>query len=178
MDEYNINNIQKINSINFINISEDKMPSRSQKPFYKLKHMEYLNPINNLENSYTLQKGKYSQRNLSKKTPLNKKYIIGTDNIQNSPYSKPDIVFNDLNDNNLPVSSVSLYKPQKNLSVQQKYQTNRLNYSHQKINPPLDNIYNNNFNISNNYLNNFNNNTFSNNSSSDYPKNEELNQFI
>ena len=176
MDEYNINNIQKINSINFINISEDKMPSRSQKPFYKLKHMEYLNPINNLENSYTLQKGKYSQRNLSKKTPLNKKYIIGTDNIQNSPYSKPDIVFNDLNDNNLPVSSVSLYKPQKNLSVQQKYQTNRLNYSHQKINPSLDNIYNNNFNISNNYLNNFNNNTFSNNSSSDYPKNEELNQ--
>ena len=33
MDEYNINNIQKINSINFINISDDKIPSRAQKPF-------------------------------------------------------------------------------------------------------------------------------------------------
>ena len=75
MDEYNINNIQKINSINFINISDDKMPSRAQKPFYKLKQIEYLNPIKHLENSYTIQKGEYSQRNLSKITPLNKKYI-------------------------------------------------------------------------------------------------------
>ena len=167
MDEYNINNIQKINSINFINISDDKMPSRAQKPFYKLKQIEYLNPIKHLENSYTIQKGEYSQRNLSKITPLNKKYITGTDNIQNSPYSKPDIVYNDFDGNNLPVSSVSLYKPHKNLSVQKKYKTYS---SHQKINPHLNNNYNNNFNISNNYLNNFN--TFSN----DYLKNEDINQ--
>jgi len=177
MDEYNINNIQRINSINFINISDDKVPSRSQKPFYKLKQIEYLNPIKNFENSYAHQKGKYSQRYLSKSNQLNKKYIIGMDNIQNSHYSKPDIVLNDLNDNNLPVSSVSLYNPQKNLNIKIKYQTNKLNYSNQKINPPLNSDYNNNnFIMNNNYLNNFSNNTLNNNNSNDYPKNEELNQ--
>jgi len=43
MEEYNINNIQKINSINFINIGNNKIPIRAKTPFYNnLEKLDYL----------------------------------------------------------------------------------------------------------------------------------------
>ena len=42
MEEYNINNIQKINSINFINLGNNKIPIRSKSPLYNnLEQIDY-----------------------------------------------------------------------------------------------------------------------------------------
>ena len=56
MDEYNINNIKKINSINFININNnDKLSSITQEPLYN--QIQYLNSLNRI-NDYKLKKNK------------------------------------------------------------------------------------------------------------------------
>ena len=49
MDEYNINNIEKINAINFININNnDKLSSHTQEPLYN--NIQYLKSFNRINN--------------------------------------------------------------------------------------------------------------------------------
>ncbi len=171
MDEYNINNIQKINAINFINISDDKISSSSKKPFYKMKKIEYLNSLNNnIDNPYSNKKG-YSQRNFAKIPSPKKTYNNTMESVDNSYNQKPDIIFDDFYDNQLPMSSVPLYQPHNN-SVQLTNAKNRTNYSQRKSKPNNEN-----YNIKSNYLfylNNNNNYTSYNNSNNEYPKKEGM----
>ena len=111
MDEYNINNFQKINAINFININEDKS-TRPTNPFYKKNQIQYLNPMNKLEHSQKIEKGKYSQRNFSKITPKKSQNISEAKQNSNKYYqSDVEHISSNANNSPFPLASVSLYQP-------------------------------------------------------------------
>ena len=75
MDEYNINNIEKINSINFININNnDKLSSYTQDPIYN--KIQYLKPFNRI-NTYKLKKNK----SLYKKSNIDNDDFLLQDNL-------------------------------------------------------------------------------------------------
>ena len=110
MDEYNINNYQKINAINFININEDKS-FRPNKVLYKKNIIENLDTANRLEHSAILNKGKFSQRNISKITP-NKQQ--NTSELRENPnnYYQSDLEYinSRVNHPSFPISSDLDYK--------------------------------------------------------------------
>jgi hypothetical protein len=172
MDEYNLNNSQKINSINFINITDEKKPSSNKNPFNKLKQNEYFNLLNNnnLENSYLFRKSKHSQRNFHSFLTSNKKYINTIDNVNNTYYIKSDNVHNNSNDIPIPKSSVPLYRPQNNSGHLVNFKNN--NYSQRK--PRNNDEYN---NIKSNYMIYLNNNSNfinNNNYNSDYLEKDDM----
>ena len=142
MEEYNINNIQKINSINFINITEDKL-SKSKMSQCKTKQIDFVNPISG--NSMSNQKGKYSQRNLSKIKP-NIKFLNTVGNDANK-YQKMNNIYNNINENKLPMplSSASTYQPTiKKLNNRTEIKNGKYSFPNRRIIEPMNNNYNNN----------------------------------
>ena len=97
MEEYNINNIHKINSINFININDNKIPSKGN-------NITQINYLNNLQ-QYT--------RNTDKKTPKKKitnKYL-NSFSIPNN--TKDSELFFD-NQDSIPINQLTIHKSSKN----------------------------------------------------------------
>ena len=98
MEEYNINNIQKINSINFINLGNNKIPIRSKSPLY-----------NNLEQiDYQLKSPSYTgltnkERNLMKLMNYNsnKSYKKNKDPFSNN---NTEVKYIKINQNKIPHS--------------------------------------------------------------------------
>ena len=83
MEEYNINNNQKMDSINFMNINNEKISSQIKDPLYQLNQINtHLIPLpNEFEGSMGLdQKGKFSQKNFTKIKPINTKFITNSRN--------------------------------------------------------------------------------------------------
>ena len=159
MDEYNINNIQKINSINFININEDQS-LRANNPYIKINHLDYINPLNISDKPYT--------KSIRKISTLNKKNIkIASDRIYNT-YKKivPKIHDINYNDSPNPLSSISLYHPRtKSLHNKTEIKNNKSNLMLRK-NIEQFNDFNNNtyeYSFENNEKMKFNSNNLQNN---------------
>ena len=159
MDEYNINNIQKINSINFININEDQS-LRANNPYIKINHLDYINPLNISDKPYL--------KNIPKKSTLNKtKLNITSERIYNT-YKKivPKIHDINYNDSPNPISSISLYHPRtKSLHNKTEIKNNKSNLMLRKnieqFNDFNNNTYENSF--ENNEKMKFNSNNLQNN---------------
>ena len=97
MEEYNINNIQKINSINFVNIGDNKIPLRSKSPLYNLEQLDYQlkdSSIGVIQNK---------DRNLMK---LNYQYNNSYNKIgDHSSYKNAEMGFKKIKQNKIPHSS-------------------------------------------------------------------------
>ena len=179
MEEYNINNIHKINSINFINITEDKL-SKSKRPQYKVNQLENFKSKNIVEKTTPITKGKgqqYSQRN-ALKNPLNSRLLNTTGNDDNElNYQDMNNIYIDINQKNMPlpipITSISMLKPKiktaNNRTASKKIKTN--NYVNRKIIEPISNNYNN-----NTYNNGYNNNNYNNNTNN-YNNNNNINKY-
>ena len=142
MDEFKINNIEKINTINFINYSDIKS---SQKPSYTIKkipNIDYSNPSNNAENSKI--KKKNSQKGLSNKLSINSRYNNNDNNnamldegiAQNN---KPHYIYNASKKINLPfpINTISFNKPRnKNILTTTEKQNSKSKYSFRKTVEP------------------------------------------
>ena len=110
MDEYNINNIEKINSINFININNEQISSGTSDPIYN--KFQYLKSINNI-NSGTTKKNKSFYKkgnNIGKNIMLPDKYIEET------------------------MKSLNLLPKYTNEDISADYNMNRSNISEMKMN--------------------------------------------
>ena len=116
MEEYNINNIQKINSINFINIGDNKIPERSKSPLYNLEQFNYqlkshsFGVIQNRDKNST--KMGYNPNNSYKK------------NEDPSSYKNTEVGFIKINRNKIPHYHTKVMNKHKNESFEIKNKMN------------------------------------------------------
>ena len=152
MDEYNINNIEKINAINFININNnDKLSSHTQEPLYN--NIQYLKSFNRI-NNYQLKKNKslYKKSNTNNNDLLlQDKYLEEQmkDNNLIQKYNNRDISY-DFDDNRENISNIKI-NSKKYEGLQKKKTQPILSYinmnNNQNIMTPIENVrYNNNYN--------------------------------
>ena len=130
MDEFKINNIEKINAINFINISDSKSP---QNPSYTIKKIP-----NNAENS-KIKKNTFP-KGFSNILKINSRYnnnAVLDEGI--NPNNKPHFIY-DVSDKKslpFPVNTISLHKPRnKKILAKTEKQNSKSIYSFRRTAEP------------------------------------------
>ena len=130
MDEFKINNIEKINAINFINISDSKSP---QNPSYTIKKIP-----NNAENS-KIKKNTFP-KGFSNILKINSRYnnnAVLDEGIK--PNNKPHFIY-DVSDKKslpFPVNTISLHKPRnKKILAKTEKQNSKSIYSFRRTAEP------------------------------------------
>ena len=151
MDEYYINNMEKLNPINYMNIDGNNSPKKSYYKIKKIQKLDYTNPLNNSNNLG--QKVTISQRNLSKVTSLNPNHITHVITNEKIMSYKNNEYTHNIVDNSIsyPIPSNSLYQPRtKNTMIKTEKKNSKPNFSKRKI-FDINNNYNSSYNYS--YIN-------------------------
>ena len=166
MDENNINNIRKFNSINFANKDDTNIISKEKNPLNNSKQINHIKHLKSVSNrQYLIQKEKYIQKNNSRISPSSTKFINDKFNIEKNYSQISNNNFKSQMARQSPVHSFQFGK--KNINTKIMFQNNGMKNTRKKIIELPNNFFNNNSNsisYNNSYsnINNSQNNTYNN----------------